>query len=217
MTFIPATLLLAVLPWVPESRELRRIQPARLRDPLPRICSYRYSSRAGWRSTKPETGDREPDRTSPTRGSADRAARYLYENGKEDECRQVLGRLHGCTKDDGVLVLSEDAEIEFEAMKAGTWDRSRLLVVLPHLCPLPRVTACRANDRRSPLPQSPNSPRSTSVSFFVDDQRQPLTPNPPRSHLVGPSPWAGQVGRAVELQGSAISVFRGVLVAVVVG
>ncbi|GFZ48330.1 hypothetical protein JCM24511_06078 [Saitozyma sp. JCM 24511] len=71
VTFIPATLLLAVLPWVPES------------------------------------------------------PRYLYEKGKEDECRQVLGRLHGCTKDEGVLVLSEDAEIEFEAMKAAiSWDQA---------------------------------------------------------------------------------------------
>ncbi|WWD20534.1 hypothetical protein CI109_105010 [Kwoniella shandongensis] len=70
VTFIPATLLLMILPWVPES------------------------------------------------------PRYLYEKGKYEQCRKVLGKLHGCTHEDGHLVLSDAGETEYEAMRAAiTWDQ----------------------------------------------------------------------------------------------
>ncbi|EIW69873.1 hypothetical protein TREMEDRAFT_61644 [Tremella mesenterica DSM 1558] len=70
VTFIPATILLMVLPWVPES------------------------------------------------------PRYLYEKGKEEECRRVVGRLHGFHMQDGNMILSEAAQVEFEAMKAAiSWDQ----------------------------------------------------------------------------------------------
>ncbi|ORX41197.1 general substrate transporter [Kockovaella imperatae] len=71
VTFIPATFLICVLPWVPES------------------------------------------------------PRYLYEKKKYDQCRKVVGHLHGCTFDDNdEMVLSEAAEVEFEAMRAAiSWDQ----------------------------------------------------------------------------------------------
>jgi MFS transporter, SP family, sugar:H+ symporter len=72
VTFVPASVLLAVLPWVPES------------------------------------------------------PRYLFEKGKVKECRKVLAKLHGGTPDldrDDV-VLSDAAEVEFEAMRAAiSWDQ----------------------------------------------------------------------------------------------
>ncbi|WWC72403.1 uncharacterized protein I206_106365 [Kwoniella pini CBS 10737] len=71
MTFIPATLLLCVLPWVPES------------------------------------------------------PRYLFEKGKEDECRRVLAKLHGSHDYQGEMILSEAAETEYEAMRAAiSWDQA---------------------------------------------------------------------------------------------
>ncbi|KAK4687912.1 hypothetical protein P7C73_g2215, partial [Tremellales sp. Uapishka_1] len=71
VTFIPATLLLSVLPWVPES------------------------------------------------------PRYLYEKGKTEECQRVLFRLHGGHMEEGRVVLSQAAEIEFEALRAAIdWDQS---------------------------------------------------------------------------------------------
>ena len=51
-------------------------------------------------------------------------ARFLFEKGKTEECRRVLGRLHGYTQREGEMVLCEQGEIEFDAMKAAiTWDR----------------------------------------------------------------------------------------------
>lgn len=47
------------------------------------------------------------------------SARYLFEKGKEEQSRKVLGRLHGCHMEDGQLVLSDAAEQEFQAMRAG--------------------------------------------------------------------------------------------------
>lgn len=52
---------------------------------------------------------------------ANGAARWLYEKGREEECRRVLRKLHGGSLGEGgELVLSEAGEIEFEAMRAGT-------------------------------------------------------------------------------------------------
>lgn len=69
VTFIPATIMLITLPWVPES------------------------------------------------------PRYLYQNGKEDRCRQVLTKLYGGKFENGQAHLSEKAETEFDAMKAAiSWD-----------------------------------------------------------------------------------------------
>lgn len=70
VTFIPATILLIALPWVPES------------------------------------------------------PRFLFQHGKEEQCRKVLVKLYGGTiESDGEAILSDKAEIEFEAMKAAiTWD-----------------------------------------------------------------------------------------------
>ncbi|WVW81056.1 hypothetical protein I302_103047 [Kwoniella bestiolae CBS 10118] len=71
ITFIPATLLLVVLPWVPES------------------------------------------------------PRYLFEKGKDRECRKVLSKLHGGHVYEGEVVLSEAAEVEYEAMRAAiSWDQT---------------------------------------------------------------------------------------------
>ncbi|WWD08506.1 hypothetical protein V865_006618 [Kwoniella europaea PYCC6329] len=71
ITFIPATSLLLVLPWVPES------------------------------------------------------PRYLFEKGKDQECRRVLSKLHGGHVDEGEVVLSETAEREYEAMRAAiSWDQA---------------------------------------------------------------------------------------------
>ncbi|WVR08438.1 hypothetical protein IAU60_005493 [Kwoniella sp. DSM 27419] len=71
ITFVPATLLLMILPWVPES------------------------------------------------------PRFLFEKGKDDECRRVLSKLHGGQQDgQGGLILSEAAETEYEAMRAAiSWDQ----------------------------------------------------------------------------------------------
>jgi hypothetical protein len=101
-------------------------------------------------------------------------------------------------------------------MKAGTWDLSHVTEALP---------ACRAIDRPDRLDRpSPLYPLHSTCHaplpchfLWMDDRRETLMLNPARSHLVGPDPWAGQVGRAVELQGGEVSVVRGVLVAVVVG
>lgn len=85
ITFIPATILLCVLPWIPESRT----------SSPPCSVSMRFQ--------------------------ADRAARWLYEKGREEECRRVLRKLHGGSLGEGgELVLSEAGEIEFEAMRAGS-------------------------------------------------------------------------------------------------
>ena len=82
VTFIPSTLLLLVLLWVPESREAAQ---------------------------------------SPNRPRADLlSARYLYEKKRYMQCREVLARLHGGHKEeDGSVFLSDAAEVEFEAMRAG--------------------------------------------------------------------------------------------------
>lgn len=66
ITFIPATILLLALPWIPES------------------------------------------------------PRYLYQQGKEDQCRHVLAKLYGgYIEIDGEVKLSEQAITEFDSMKAA--------------------------------------------------------------------------------------------------
>ncbi|KAL7422632.1 hypothetical protein Q5752_001923 [Cryptotrichosporon argae] len=50
--------------------------------------------------------------------------RYLYEKGRAEECRRVLAKLHGGHVEGGAVVLSEAAEIEYDAMKAAIdWDQ----------------------------------------------------------------------------------------------
>lgn len=50
--------------------------------------------------------------------------RFLYQHGKEDQCRRVLVKLYGGSiSESGEVTLSEKAETEFDAMKAAiTWD-----------------------------------------------------------------------------------------------
>ena len=49
--------------------------------------------------------------------------RYLYTQGKEDQCRRVLTKLYGGSIEGGEVKLSEQAETEFTAMKAAiSWD-----------------------------------------------------------------------------------------------
>ena len=69
VTFIPASIMLMALPWIPES------------------------------------------------------PRYLFQSGKEDKCQRVLVKLYGGTVEGGEVQLSEQAQTEFDAMKAAiSWD-----------------------------------------------------------------------------------------------
>lgn len=53
-------------------------------------------------------------------GQADLVARYLFEKGKDEQCRRVLVKLHGGKIENGDVELSEAAAVEYEAMRAGT-------------------------------------------------------------------------------------------------
>lgn len=57
-------------------------------------------------------------------------ARYLFEKGKEEECRMVLAKLHGGKEEQGYWVLSEAGEREYEAMRAGQSCRTSDLTAL---------------------------------------------------------------------------------------
>ena len=70
ITFIPSTVMLMALPWIPES------------------------------------------------------PRFLFQKGKESQCREVLAKLYGGKTENGETHLSEEAEAQYDAMQAAIiWDQ----------------------------------------------------------------------------------------------